>query len=147
MSGGSSCLARGGLRSDACSLTKRWRSASGATLEIGTKHRFARPTRNDVSTSFTRSILAVSLLVVLVGTAARVAPLFDQGGRLFRQFPSEDGYLMLTMARNMALGHGLSVSNGTVATNGTQPAVTALGAVLFVLADGDKRAGGLRAAR
>jgi len=74
----------------------------------------------------------------LVGTTARALPLFDPQGRALRQFASEDGYLMLTIARNLALGNGLSVELGTTATNGTQPLMTGLYAGVFWLLGGDK---------
>jgi len=79
----------------------------------------------------------------LVGIAlvARLAPLFDAGGRLLRQFPTEDGYLMLTIARNMALGKGITVSDGLIATNGAQPLATLLWAGVFWLTGGDRRLG------
>ncbi len=63
---------------------------------------------------------ALACLAAVV-TAARTAPLGYGGKRLQRQCVSEDRYLMLTIARNIALGHGFSVSEETVATNGTQP--------------------------
>ena len=53
--------------------------------------------------------LGLCILVLLVtGVAARLSPLMDVPGRLFWQFVSEDGYLMQTIARNMALGLGMS---------------------------------------
>ncbi|MCV6636713.1 hypothetical protein [Candidatus Albibeggiatoa sp. nov. NOAA] len=51
---------------------------------------------------------------------------------------SEDGYLMLTVARNVALGQGLSVSDGTIMTNGIQPATTFLWAGIYWLNEADK---------
>ena len=83
----------------------------------------------------TRAFVWVSLLI---GTVARALPLFDPTGRALRQFASEDGYLMLTIARNLALGNGLSVENGMTPTNGTQPLMTFVYAGLFWLVDGDK---------
>jgi hypothetical protein len=83
----------------------------------------------------------VAALLFLVGLVARLAPLFDAGGRLFRQFPSEDGYLMLTIARNIALGKGMSVADGLQPTNGTQPLATLLWAGVFWLTGGDRAAG------
>lgn len=74
----------------------------------------------------------------MVGTLARVLPLFDPQGRALRQFASEDGYLMLTIARNLAIGNGFSVENGETATNGTQPLMTLVYAGLFWLVGGDK---------
>lgn len=51
---------------------------------------------------------------------------------------SEDGYLMLTVARNMALGHGLTIADGTILTNGIQPVTTFLWAGIYWLQAGDK---------
>jgi len=45
---------------------------------------------------------------------------------------------MLTIARNLAIGNGLSIEDGTTPTNGTQPLMTAVYAGLFRLAEGDK---------
>jgi len=85
--------------------------------------------------------LGVGVLVLaLVGTLARVVPLVDSA-RLFHQFPTEDGYLSLTIARNIALGKGMAVADGSVATNGTQPLVTFLWAAVFWLVDGSREAG------
>jgi hypothetical protein len=64
--------------------------------------------------------------LVLVGFIARMAPFANQEGRLLRMFPTEDGYLMLTIARNIALGRGMSTADGTMPTNGTQPLATFL---------------------
>jgi hypothetical protein len=73
-----------------------------------------------------------------IGTVARALPLFDLDGRALRQFPSEDGYLMLTIARNLAIGNGPSIEAGTTLTNGTQPFMTGVYAGLFWLVGGDK---------
>src|SRR5215831_20633195 len=85
--------------------------------------------------------LGAALALFAVGGVARLVPLLDIGGRLFRQFPTEDGYLMLTIARNIALGHGMSVSDGLQPTNGTQPLATLLWAAVFKLVAGDRRLG------
>lgn len=45
---------------------------------------------------------------------------------------------MLTIARNLALGHGPSVEAGTTLTNGTQPLMTGVYAGVFWLVGGDK---------
>ena len=74
----------------------------------------------------------------LLGTVVRVLPLLDPSGRALRQYASEDGYLMLTIARNLAIGNGLSVENGITDTNGTQPLMTFVYSGLFWLAGGDK---------
>src|SRR5262244_1098095 len=88
-----------------------------------------------------RTALWTSVFLFALGALSRVAPLFDAGGRLFRQFPSEDGYLMLTIARNIALGKGMSVSDGLQPTNGTQPLTTLLWAAAFRVTDGARARG------
>jgi len=79
--------------------------------------------------------------LLLVGFVSRALPLLDVGGRVFKQFPTEDGYLMLTIARNIAIGNGMSTSNGTLPTNGTQPLFNFIEASGFYLFGGDKHAG------
>ena len=88
-----------------------------------------------------RTALWTSVFLFALGAVSRLAPLFDAGGRLFRQFPSEDGYLMLTIARNIALGKGMSVSDGLQPTNGTQPLATLLWAAAFRVTHGDRASG------
>jgi hypothetical protein len=88
-----------------------------------------------------KSLTAVAIMLIAVGFSARAAPLFDHGGRLLQQYPTEDGYLMLTIARNLALGKGVSVSDGTIPTNGTQPLVTLLFTGAFMAAGGSRVAG------
>ncbi|MBI4717662.1 MAG: glycosyltransferase family 39 protein [Planctomycetes bacterium] len=83
-------------------------------------------------------LLAALAVPLVVATAVRVAPLVEGGERLQRQCVTEDGYLMLTIARNLALGRGFSVSDGTIATNGTQPLCTLLYAACFRMVGGDK---------
>ncbi len=105
---------------------------------------FAAPTSTgdaSAATRLERTALWVAVFLFGVGAVARFAPLLDAGGRLLRQFPSEDGYLMLTIARNIALGKGMSVSDGLQATNGTQPLATLLWAGAFWLTGGDRQAG------
>ncbi|MFI5316436.1 MAG: hypothetical protein ACHQ6T_12105 [Myxococcota bacterium] len=97
--------------------------------------------RRDDSERVSRGAFQVALLLFAVGAVSRLAPLFDAGGRLLRQFPSEDGYLMLTIARNIALGKGMTVSDGLQPTNGTQPLATLIFAGAFSLAGGDRRLG------
>ncbi len=84
---------------------------------------------------------ALVTALVLLGTVARLLPLLDRDGRLLRQFPTEDGYLMLTIARNAALGLGFSTGAGTLPTNGTQPFATAVYSLLFRLVGGDRTPG------
>jgi len=95
-----------------------------------------------ISSRRSKTIACGTLAVVLlVATAVRVAPLIEGGDRLQRQCVCEDGYLMLTIARNVALGHGFSVSNGTIPTNGTQPLSAVLYAIAYMCVGGDKIAG------
>lgn len=54
---------------------------------------------------------------------------------------TEDGYLMQTVARNLALGLGMSTAEGTIPTNGVQPLATLLFALLHAIAGGDKTEG------
>ncbi len=85
-----------------------------------------------------RLLRGFPLALLAVGLVARIAPLFDLRGRNLWQFPSEDGYLMLTIARNIALGRGMSIADGTIPTNGTQPLMSYVYAAGFWLVDGDK---------
>ena len=90
-----------------------------------------------------RALLSTSLLataLVLVGIGLRVAPLLDTN-RTLRQYPTEDGYLMLTVARNLALGRGMTVSAGEVSTNGVQPLMTGVWSLAFAAYNGDREAG------
>ena len=77
-------------------------------------------------------------LLILIGVVGRILPLVNHQGRLLSQFPTEDGYLMLQIGRNMSLGHGMSVSAGTIATNGTQPFCTFIWSLGYRLVDGDR---------
>ena len=86
-------------------------------------------------------IFIISGALFLIGLFSRLSPLVNQDGRLFWQFVTEDGYLMLTIARNLAMGSGMSTSDGTILTNGVQPLATVLFAGLFYLVDGDKQQG------
>ena len=79
--------------------------------------------------------------LLLIGLLTRLAPLADIDGRLCWQWMSEDGYLMQTIARNVALGLGMSTAEGTIPTNGVQPLATFAFAGLHLLAGGSKLAG------
>ena len=99
----------------------------------------------EVAQPLPRPLLALCSSLIAVGFVARVLPLFDFGGRLLQQFPTEDGYLMLTIGRNVALGHGMSTADGTIPTNGTQPLFNLIEALCFWLVGADRRGGvGLR---
>ena len=69
--------------------------------------------------------------MLLVGLTVRLAPLTSDQRTIAAI--SEDGYLMLTVARNVALGRSLTIAEGTIATNGVQPLVTYLWAGLHWL--------------
>ena len=76
--------------------------------------------------------------MVAIGTYTRLAPVVASPKSLHWSYPTEDGYLMMTIARNLSAGHGLSVSHGEVATNGVQPLFTAIQALIFAMADGQR---------
>ncbi|MDM8564690.1 hypothetical protein QUF74_03460 [Candidatus Halobeggiatoa sp. HSG11] len=80
----------------------------------------------------------IILIIILIGTGlfSRLEPLFDEQRML--KTVSEDGYLMMTIARNMALGLSMSTAEGTIPTNGTQPLTTFLWAGVYWLENGDK---------
>lgn len=84
------------------------------------------------------------MLLILVGLSFafgiiyRLFPIFTGEPDLSQFFITEDGYLMLTVARNMALGLGMSVSEGTIPTNGVQPLATYIFTIPYVLTEGAK---------
>jgi Dolichyl-phosphate-mannose-protein mannosyltransferase len=111
-------------------------------FQRGVRH-LAESLRADVTGPLEHSslrplVLWVSLCLFAVGLVARIAPFFNVEGRLLRQFPTEDGYLMLTIARNIALGNGMSTADGTIPTNGTQPLATFLWALCSWMVGGGK---------
>ena len=79
--------------------------------------------------------VALSLLLALLW---RLYPVAAGMPALAELFVTEDGYLMLTVARNLALGLGLSVSEGTIPTNGVQPLATLLYALPFRATGGER---------
>jgi hypothetical protein len=103
----------------------------------------AEPMHKNKATLISTSRFPFILLVIalLVGSAFRLIPVSSSQERLLQQWPTEDGYLMLTIARNMALGHGMSTANGTMATNGTQPLATWVYSQVFRFVEGDKTKG------
>lgn len=87
----------------------------------------------------TPRLLAMAVLVTLVLAGLyRLFPLAVGMPALAERFLTEDGYLMLTVARNMGTGLGMSVSDGTIATNGVQPLIAFLFAVPYWATGGDK---------
>lgn len=85
-----------------------------------------------------RWVRACVWLLLATGLVARLSPLLDVEGRLYWLFLSEDGYLMQTIARNMAIGLGMSTAQGAMPTNGVQPLATFIYAGLHALAGGSK---------
>lgn len=83
----------------------------------------------------------LAILLMMVGLVCRLSPLLDIEHRIFWQYMSEDGYLMQTIARNMAIGLGMSTAEGTLQTNGVQPLSTFLFASLHYIAEGSKQLG------
>lgn len=79
-----------------------------------------------------------TLVLLTIGVVARLSPLTDPSARLFWQYMTEDGYLMQTIARNMAIGLGMTTAEGTIQTNGVQPLATFLFAAMHWVAGGDK---------
>ena len=87
------------------------------------------------------SARSLGILVILgfaVGLIYRLYPIVSGQPALSEAFMTEDGYLMLTVARNMAIGLGMTVSDGTIPTNGVQPLATFLFAISYVVTGGDK---------
>ena len=80
----------------------------------------------------------VAMVALLLALAFRLWPVAAGMPAPAQFFVTEDGYLMLTVARNLAIGQGLSVSDGTIPTNGVQPLATVLYAVPYALTGGDK---------
>jgi 4-amino-4-deoxy-L-arabinose transferase-like glycosyltransferase len=76
------------------------------------------------------------LIIFAIGLFTHVESFVSQE-RLLHSV-AEDAYLMLTVARNLALGQGLSTADGSILTNGVQPLVTILWAGVYWLVAGDK---------
>ncbi len=88
-----------------------------------------------------RSLLWAIGIAIVAAIAYRLWPVAAGMPALAQFFVTEDGYLMLTVARNFAIGLGLSVSEGTIPTNGVQPLATFLYSIPYALTGGDKVAG------
>ena len=101
---------------------------------------FAKKTNlNELADSTAIHWLAIALIII--GFLSRLSPILDIEHHIFWQFMTEDGYLMQTIARNMALGLGMSTAEGTLPTNGVQPLATLAYALLHYIADGSKQLG------
>lgn len=80
-------------------------------------------------------------LVIAAALLLRLKPLLGMGDDL-RAAITEDGYLMLTVARNLGIGNGLTVSEGEIWTNGIQPLATIFYALPY-FALGENKAFGI----
>ncbi len=100
-----------------------------------------RSLSGDLTVPITQVLKVLVGLLLLIGFLSRISPLLDMQGRLYWQHISEDGYLMQTVARNMAIGLGMSTAEGTMPTNGVQPLATFAYAALHYLAAGSRQEG------
>jgi hypothetical protein len=75
-----------------------------------------------------------------ISVVAAVALLLAPGDDLARTLPVEDAYYALSVARQAAIGGGITI-DGETATNGFQPLWVALNVPLYALVDGDRIAG------
>ncbi len=103
--------------------------------------RVAQFSRTSAGPNVSAWLRALASLMFVAGFVERLLPLFDMKNRLFWLHMSEDGYLMQTVARNMALGLGMSTADGTIPTNGVQPLATFAYAGMHALAGGSKQLG------
>lgn len=86
-----------------------------------------------------RKLLFIAIIAAFIfGVIYRLFPIVAGEAALAQFFITEDGYLMLTIARNMAIGLGMTVSEGTIVTNGVQPLATFLFTVPYFITGGDK---------
>lgn len=76
--------------------------------------------------------------LVIFGLFYRLWPLLAGMPLLSTFFIIEDGYITLTVARNIATGLGMTVSDGTIPTNGVQPLSTLLFALPYIALAADK---------
>jgi hypothetical protein len=84
-----------------------------------------------------RALAALAIApLILIGLCVRLAPLTSEQRTVAAI--SEDGYLMMTVARNVALGRSLTIADGTIATNGVQPLTTFAWAGVQWLYGGDR---------
>lgn len=95
-------------------------------------------TRPKLRAAGTSPALLALMACLAAGVLYRLFPIVAGETALTRFFVTEDGYLMLTVARNLAIGNGLTVSDGTIATNGFQPLATFLFALPYWATGGDK---------
>jgi hypothetical protein len=87
-----------------------------------------------------RRVVAAVAVPAAVTVAAAVAMLFAPADDLARTLPVEDAYYALSVARQVAIGGGITI-DGAIETNGFQPLWVALNVPLYALVDGDRIAG------
>ncbi len=87
-------------------------------------------------------IAIVAMLAIALMAVSSAALIFRPHSVIFNRPLEEDGYYVLNVARQIALGHGVTFDGQTL-TNGFQPLWVFLCAPLFWLVDGD-REGGMR---
>lgn len=83
-------------------------------------------------------LLPMIIALVAIGLLYRLWPIASGMPALANFFLTEDGYLMLTVSRNMALGAGMSVSDGTIPTNGVQPLIAFIFTIPYLATGADK---------
>ncbi|MCA9704424.1 MAG: hypothetical protein KDK70_01095 [Myxococcales bacterium] len=88
---------------------------------------------------FSRSTIGIA---VFCGALFRLIPLVSTELEMFGRFPTEDGYLAMTIGRDMSLGLGpsvpIDVSGNRALTNGFQPLCVLLWSAAFWLVDGNR---------
>lgn len=82
--------------------------------------------------------LLLSFAVVLCLMALTLC--WRQTAQLLNKPLTEDGYLVLSVARNLAIGHGLSV-DGVHGTNGFQPLFAVMASLPYLVTGGNRIAG------
>jgi hypothetical protein len=87
-----------------------------------------------------RMVVAAVAVPAVISVAAAVAMLFAPADDLARTLPVEDAYYALSVARQVAIGGGITI-DGAVETNGFQPLWVGLNVPLYALVDGDRIAG------
>ena len=85
---------------------------------------------------FDRLVVALIIVVLCAALAIVARPL----NAFFNEPLLDDGYYVLTIARHIALGQGVT-ADGTTLSNGFQPLWTFLCAALFWLSDGERVSG------
>jgi len=88
-----------------------------------------------------RALRATVVAFAALGLAARLAALFDWNGRLLEQFPGDEAWVGLTVARNLALGRGLTLADGAIPAVPAQPLATLVWSACFSIVGGARKTG------